>query len=116
MQKKLKQVIVVREDLKLPKGKLASQVAHASVAALLKSHKDDINKWKEQGMKKVVLKVKDKKELFKYKNLADDTHLVTALISDQGKTVLKSGTITCLGIGPDIEEKIDKVTGKLKMV
>jgi len=40
-----KQVILVRMDLKLPKGKLSVQVAHASSSALIKSHKDDIKKW-----------------------------------------------------------------------
>ena len=111
-----KQVILVRQDLKLPKGKLSVQVSHASVSALLKSHKDDTTKWQKQGMKKVVLKVKDKKELLDYKIKAEDHGLVTALIIDAGKTVLKPGTMTCLGIGPDEEEKIDTVTGKLKCV
>ncbi len=106
----------MREDLKLPKGKMAVQVAHASSSALIKSHKDDIKKWQSEGMKKVVLKVKDDKELFKYKQEADDLGLVTALITDAGKTVVAPGTVTCLGIGPDKEEKIDKVSGKLKMV
>ena len=40
-----KQVILVRQDLKLPKGKMSAQVAHASVGALLKSHKDNLKKW-----------------------------------------------------------------------
>ena len=111
-----KQVIIVRQDLKLPKGKLASQVAHASTESVLRSHKDDISKWRSEGMKKVVLKVEDKKELFKYKQLAEDNSLVTALITDAGKTVVEPGTMTCVGIGPDKEEKIDKVTGNLKMV
>ncbi len=111
-----KQVILVREDLKLPKGKLAAQASHASVSALLKSHKDTISKWKAQGMKKVVLKVKDEKELMKYKQMAEDKGLVTALVTDAGRTVLEPGTITCLGIGPEDEEIIDKVSGNLKMV
>ena len=110
-----KQVILVRQDLRLPKGKLAVQVSHASVSALLKSHKDIIFKWKNQGMKKIVLKVKDEKELIKYKRLAEGKWLVTALITDAGRTVVEPGTITCLGIGPDDEEIIDKVTGNLKM-
>lgn len=109
-----KQVIVVRQDLKLPKGKLSAQVAHASVNALLKSHKDDIKKWKDEGMKKVVLKVKDLSELMEYKRKAEDAGLVTALIEDAGLTVVEPGTITCLGIGPDKEERIDNITGNLK--
>ena len=54
-----KQVILVREDLKLPKGKLASQCSHASVDATLKSDKKIIDLWKKEGAKKIVLKVKD---------------------------------------------------------
>jgi len=111
-----KQVILVRSDLKLPKGKMSAQVAHASTESLLKSHKDDIIKWRSEGMKKVVLKVADEKELFKYKMEAEDAGLVTGLITDAGRTVVAPGTPTCLGIGPDKEEKIDLVTGKLKMV
>ncbi len=111
-----KQVILVREDLKLPKGKLAAQCSHASVDTILKSDKKIIDLWRKEGGKKVVLKVKDEKELLKYKNIAEDKGLKTALIKDAGKTVLEPGTITCLGIGPDLEEKIDKVSGKLKMM
>ncbi len=111
-----KQVILVREDLKLPKGKLGAQCSHASVDATLKSDKKIVDLWKREGGKKVVLKVKDEKELLKYKRLADELGLKTALIKDAGHTVLEPGTITCLGIGPDLEEKIDKVSGKLKMM
>jgi len=112
----MKQVILVRDDLKLPKGKLAAQVAHASTEALLRSHKDDITKWRSEGMKKIVLKVENEKELFRYKDQADDAGLVTAVITDAGHTVVEPGTVTCLGIGPDKEEKIDRITGSLKMV
>ncbi|MBS3098015.1 peptidyl-tRNA hydrolase Pth2 [Candidatus Woesearchaeota archaeon] len=111
-----KQVILLRMDLKLPPGKAHAQVAHASVGSLVKSHKDDIKKWQSEGMKKIVLKVKDLDELLQYKEKAEDMGLICALIEDAGKTVVEPGTITCLGIGPDKEEKIDKITGNLKMV
>ena len=111
-----KQVILVRADLKLPKGKMAAQVAHASVSAVLKSSKKTVNDWSKEGMKKIVLKVASKQELLKYRNLADDAGLKSALIQDAGRTVVEPGTMTCLGIGPDEEEKIDEVTSKLKMV
>ena len=111
-----KQVILVRSDLKLPKGKLAAQVAHASVQAVLNSDKAKVDAWRRAGQKKVVLKVKDLKELLEFVNLAKATKLKTALITDAGRTVIAPGTKTCLGIGPDDEEKIDSITGKLKMV
>ncbi len=109
-----KQVILVRDDLKLPKGKLAAQASHASVNALLKAHKDDIHKWKDEGMKKVVLRVKDLDELLLCRKNAQDAGIVNALVEDAGLTVVEPGTITCLGIGPDKEEKIDSITGHLK--
>ncbi|MBI2657382.1 peptidyl-tRNA hydrolase [Candidatus Woesearchaeota archaeon] len=111
-----KQVILVREDLKLPKGKMAAQCSHASVDAALKSDKKLVENWKKDGGKKIVLKVSNEKEMFKYKQMAEDNGLKTALITDAGHTVVEPGTITCLGIGPDLEEKIDEVTGKLKMM
>lgn len=111
-----KQVILVRQDLKLPKGKLAAQCAHASVEAVLKSETKVINAWRDQGMAKIVLKVKDEKELIFYFQQAKDTRLVASLITDAGKTVIAPGTRTCVGIGPEVEEKIDKITGKLALL
>lgn len=112
----LKQVILIRDDLKLPKGKLAAQAAHASVEAVLKSDKDKIKEWRMNGMGKIALKVADKKELYKFLQEAKDAGFVTALITDAGKTVVAPGTETCMAIGPDEEEKIDSITGKLKLL
>ena len=111
-----KQVILVRSDLKLPKGKMSVQCAHASVEAAFKGSKKKVSEWRLFGAKKIVLKVSDEKELLKFKRQAEQAGLKTALITDAGKTVIAPGTITCLGIGPDSEEKIDSDTGKLKMV
>jgi len=111
-----KQVILVRKDLKMSKGKMSAQTAHASTEAVLKSHKDDITKWRNQGMKKAILKVEDEKELIKYKIQAEDSGLVVSLITDARRTELKPGTTTCLAIGPDKEEKIDQITGRLKLL
>lgn len=111
-----KQIILVRKDLKLDKGKLAAQVSHASTESALRSNKKILQSWREQGMKKVILKVEDEKELLEFKTLASRKKLINALIKDAGRTRLKPGTITCLGIGPDKEEKIDLITGKLKLL
>jgi len=114
--KEYKQVILVRADLKLPKGKLAVQVAHASVDCVLLSKRKKVMRWRKQGMKKIVLKVKDLKELRRYHFLAMENGFIKSLISDAGHTVVESGTITCLGIGPDISEKIDEISKNLKMI
>ena len=112
----MKQVILVRADLKLPKGKMAAQCSHAAVEAAFNSDKKKVAEWRSEGQKKIVLKVKDEKDLLKYLQLAKDNKLKTALITDAGMTVVAPGTKTCVGIGPDEEDKIDEVTGKLKMV
>jgi peptidyl-tRNA hydrolase, PTH2 family len=112
----MKQVILVRNDLKLPKGKLAAQVGHACVEAALRSDKDLVKEWRMTGSAKIVVKVEDKKELFRYLQTAKDAGLATALITDAGKTVIAPGTETCVAIGPDEEEKIDEITGNLKLL
>ena len=112
----LKQVILVRQDLKLPKGKLAAQAAHASVDAVLKSDSKLVKEWREAGMAKIVVKVKDDKELIKYFQTAKDEGLIASLITDAGKTVIAPGTKTCVAIGPDEEEEIDSITSELKLL
>ncbi len=114
-----KQVILVRADLKLPKGKLAAQAAHASVDAVLKQlsvDKDIVRSWRFAGMKKIALKVADEKELYKYVQQAKDAGLVTAVITDAGKTVVAPGTVTCAAIGPEDEDRVDRIISELKLL
>jgi len=109
-------VILVRQDLKLPKGKMAAQCGHAAVEAVMRSSDSKVEEWRDQGQKKIVLKVVDEKNMMQYVNKAKTEKLVAAVITDAGKTVIAPGTKTCVGIGPDDEEKIDKVTGDLPMM
>lgn len=111
-----KQVIVVRSDLKLDKGKLAVQVAHASLDSYKKSPPGIREPWESEGSKKVVAQVDSLKELLDLQKKARLLGLPFSLIRDAGRTHLKPGTITCLGIGPASEEAIDKVTGRLKIL
>ena len=114
----VKQVIVVRSDLNLSVGKLAVQVAHASVeaseAARLR-YPDVWRLWRSRGCKKVVLKCRDLSELeFLYRK-AVSLSLPSALIQDAGLTEVPPGTVTALGIGPYYSDVIDKVTGRLPL-
>lgn len=111
-----KQMIVVRSDLKMSKGKTAAQCAHASVAALEGADKKTASAWRKSGQKKVIVKVKDEKELLELKEKCDSLKLPCSLVIDAGLTELKPGTCTALAIGPDQEEKINKVTGSLPLL
>jgi PTH2 family peptidyl-tRNA hydrolase len=110
-----KLVVVVRDDLKLSKGKACAQVGHAVLDCFMRQSDTRLTKeWLKEGGKKVVLKCKDLKELHEVNQAAKNNRLVTAVIEDAGHTEVPTGTITCVGIGPDSEEKIDKVSGHLK--
>ena len=115
-----KQAILIRMDLGMSSGKIASQAAHASIDAVVRVQKHDsilntgiFDKWRKQGMKKVVLKAASERELFQIKADAEREGIRAAIIKDAGLTELPPGTHTALAIGPDISRKIDKITGKL---
>ena len=111
-----KQVIAVRKDIKLDKGKLAVHVAHAALDSYRKADPDSMEAWEKEGSKKVVVETEGLKELLDIQKKARSLGLPCSLIRDSGRTQLKPGTITCLGIGPAEEGSIDKVTGKLKIL
>jgi len=116
----IKQVIVVRSDLKMGKGKVAAQVAHAALdaaEAARHKHPDWYDSWREQGQAKVVVK-SDGGEgaLIDLQKQARSLGLPSSLIQDRGLTQVEPGTTTCLGIGPGPSGEIDKVTGKLKLL
>ncbi len=112
----LKQVILIRSDLQMPKGKIAAQAAHASVDAVLKADKDLVRSWRLAGMKKIALKVQSEQDIYKYIQQAKDKQLTTSIITDAGKTVVAPGTVTCGAIGPASEEAIDAITGDIPLL
>ncbi|RLF90365.1 peptidyl-tRNA hydrolase [Thermococci archaeon] len=114
-----KQVMVIRKDLKLSRGKLAVQVAHGAVTAAFKASKDKpewFKAWFHEGQKKAVVKVENERELFELMERAKILDLPYALIRDAGLTEIPPGTVTCLAVGPAPEELVDRVTGHLKLL
>lgn len=115
----LKQVMVVRRDLGMGTGKIAAQVAHASLLAARKAEEkkpDWFEEWFDGGQAKVVVKVQSLEQLMEVKKHADSLKLPVALVHDSGRTQIEPGTATCVGIGPAPEELVDKVTDKLKLL
>jgi PTH2 family peptidyl-tRNA hydrolase len=114
----MKQVIVVRSDLKLGKGKLAAHVSHASLAGyrLVKEREPGfIDEWEREGEKKIVVKVESERELFElYERMRKEIPCV--IIKDAGFTQIAPGTTTCLVAGPWKDEEVDKFTKDLKLL
>ena len=113
--KDMKQAIVIRKDIKLGKGKMAAQAAHASLEAYRKASFVNKKIWEIHGQKKVVLKIENEKEMTDLYSKAKKEKLKAVLIRDAGKTEIPAGTITALAIGPEKDEKIDRLTGHLKL-
>lgn len=111
-----KLVLVVRKDLNMGVGKIASQCSHASVSAYQKSSKLMILKWSLSGQKKVVLACPNEQAMSNILQMAKKNRLQTSLIRDAGHTQVDPNTATVLAVGPAKEEAIDQVTGHLSLL
>lgn len=126
----MKQVIVVRNDLKMPKGKLAAQVAHASMMFLCHfAHLEDTETpfgilltetgWKwflESGMCKVVLCADSLEQIEQIHKAATEAGLTAHVVRDAARTTFREPTVTCLAIGPAPVEEVDAITGGLRLL
>ena len=114
----VKQVIVVRTDLEMGRGKIAAQAAHASIESFLKTQQKDsllADNWLRQGMPKIVLRAGSQREITELFNRIKG-EFPCAIIHDAGHTQVRPGTITALGIGPVAGKKIDAYTGSMKLL
>ena len=107
----MKQVIAARADLGMGRGKLAAQVAHASLMAFEDADVRIRRAWKGDGQKKVVVKVNGESALFELADAARRAGLPSAVVRDAGHTELEPGTVTALAVGPGRDEDVDRVTG-----
>src|SRR6476660_3286758 len=112
----IKFVIVVRKDLDMGCGKIAAQVGHAC-SSVVYNNTDNVQKWiNYSNQMKAVLKVKSEKELIDLIKKARELKILTTAIRDAGKTQVDVNTLTCCGFGPDNANKLDRLTGHLKLL
>jgi PTH2 family peptidyl-tRNA hydrolase len=115
----IKQVIVVRKDLNMRKGKMVAQGAHASLRSFWAATKmlpAETFDWYENLSTKICVGVDSEDELHKLYIEAVQAGLPAALIKDAGLTEFKEPTYTAVAIGPADAEAIDKITGGLKLL
>lgn len=129
-----KQMLVVRKDLNMRKGKIAAQVAHASLAVFLNMMKvssngmkvtrsfdikkdDPINEWLSGSFAKICVSVNSEEQLLEVYQAARDKGLPCVLITDAGRTEFKGvPTKTCCAIGPALPEDLDPITKDLSLL
>ena len=114
----IKQVIAVRTDLRMGKGKIAAQVGHACVMAAESSrvsYPDWYRAW-WSGQEKVVVKVSGYSELERIRRESAIMKLPHQMVLDAGHTQLSPGTATCVSVGPAPEHMIDRITGGLPLL
>jgi PTH2 family peptidyl-tRNA hydrolase len=130
-----KQVIVVRKDLKMRKGKIGAQCSHAAKLLFIKrlekqciddgiihysfivNEKSPFDYWMNELFTTVVVSCNSEEELLEIKKQAEESGIETILIQDSGKTEFHGvPTYTVLGLGPEEVNKIDKITGHLKLL
>lgn len=128
-----KMVLVIRNDLKMGKGKACAQCSHAAVSVLeffdffshfifqvsayKRASKSNnlLKKWRDNGQQKVVLKVNSESELMEVMRSAQSVGLNTVLIQDAGRTQIEPNSKTVVGIGPAPASILDQITGHLKL-
>lgn len=129
----VKQVIVIRKDLKMRRGKEMAQACHASMGAVFSQSRTEYNElgsaykiipmqpelkeWFEFRFTKIVVGCNSEQELLDLADKAEDAGLLHFICQDSGKTEFGGiPTYTALAIGPADAEEIDKITGHLKLL
>ena len=134
----VRQVIVVREDLSMPRGKIAAMVAHAAMSFLTSKMRVAENEgwipltdvevqWlteldpglellNQKSFAKIVLAVKTEQELNEVAEKANIAGLHVEYVHDSGYSHNPAGTFTCVAIGPDMKSRLDPVTRELRIL
>ena len=118
----IKQVIIIRRDLKMRRGKEISQGSHASMMWLCDRIKSNLqfseeeSEWLNGIFTKITLQIDSESELLNIYNKAKEKSLTAYLVTDSGKTEFGGiPTITALAIGPHEATRIDEITSELKL-
>lgn len=113
-----KQVIAVRTDLGMGKGKIAAQVGHACVMAADKARRN-YSDWYDSwwpSQAKIVVRASGISDIIKLKRSAAEMDIPWAEVSDAGHTQLEPGTVTCICLGPADGNRIDDITGDMRLL
>lgn len=112
-------ILVVRNDLKMGKGKIAAQCGHAAVGAYqtaVRRYPATLRRWNDSGCAKIAVKADSKEQLLAIRQKALALDFNVCMIRDAGRTQIEPNTITVLAIGPADVDALDRITGHLKLL
>ncbi|OIV99595.1 hypothetical protein TanjilG_17405 [Lupinus angustifolius] len=113
-----KMILVVRNDLKMGKGKIAAQCSHATLGLYKKLHNrapKALNRWEMCAQPKVVVKIESEEDMLALQERAKSLKLPTHITIDAGRTQIAPNSRTVMAImGP--VEVVNDVTGGLKLL
>ncbi|XP_065338758.1 probable peptidyl-tRNA hydrolase 2 isoform X2 [Cloeon dipterum] len=116
-----KMVFVINVELDMTPGKIAAQVAHASLALhrklqyMCSAGTDILTQWEESGEKTVVLKCNNYPELKRIHEKADSMNVANCIIHDAGRTQVAPNSATVIGLFGS-EKDLDEITGSLSLL
>lgn len=114
----MKQIIILRKDLNMRKGKMIAQGAHASLSSILDNlDHPNVKMWLENAFTKIAVSVDSEEELKEVYEKAKKAGLIASLIIDNGLTEFNGvKTPTAVAIGPASNEELKDITGHLKLL
>jgi PTH2 family peptidyl-tRNA hydrolase len=115
----MKMALIVRNDLRMTKGKTGAQCAHASIICYEKCQRKQpqlLSAWLHLGQPKIVLRVESMQELEEISLKAQQMNVIEGKVLDAGRTQVTAGTVTVLGLGPDTVGNIDALVKHLRLL
>ncbi|KAK6200198.1 peptidyl-tRNA hydrolase PTH2-domain-containing protein [Scheffersomyces amazonensis] len=120
----VRMTLIVRQDLKMGKGKAAAQCSHATLALYKKItnpqsaayNPDMVQRWEYgNGQAKITLQVPNQEEMDTLFAQAISLGINAYIVHDAGRTQIAAGSATVLGLGPAPKAVIDQITSDLKL-
>ncbi|XP_075213848.1 peptidyl-tRNA hydrolase 2, mitochondrial-like [Lycorma delicatula] len=110
--------LIVNSSLKMGKGKIAAQCGHAIISLCKKANKNSkklLKEWIEEGQDITLFTVNSSENFDDLMQMAEMESLNQCVIADAGRTQIKSGSLTVMGLGPADIETINRVVGQLPL-
>lgn len=107
--------IFLNKGIKMSKGKIAVQAAHASCKAMVISKPEILKEWDNGPFVKIMLEALNDKHIYTIEKYLNDNNIHCITICDEGRTEIEPGSITALGVEIIDREKYKPIMSGFKL-